>query len=629
MGGVARAAAWFAAYGAPLACLALAAGGRLFASAGAAPQLAMLGAIVWMAAWWVGEVVPLAATALVPLVAFPLLGIASSRTIAKSYFNDTLMLFLGSFVVALAVQKHGLHRRVALNTLALTGSSPRGVLLGCILAPFVLSMWISNTATCAMMVPMALTMARQLCGSAVGGRGGKAGAGAGARDEGRVNEVPEAVGGGGDEEIGDGGAGGAAAANGAQARPGAGGSSPDSSIENGSARPARGGYRSLELEQEGERHGLRTAGGLSSGPLEEPPQRRGPEWAAAQERFAKGMVLGVAYAANIGGMATLIGTAPNGMLVGVLQTFTGKELSFANWLAFAVPLCCALVLFLWLFFCYHFTSRAHPPDLEVSQLRSQLRGLGPMSWEERTISGVFLVMVFLWLTRHGPLGGWADWFGGLPSDAVASMGAAVLLFFLPASPPAWWPSGGPVAACLRAVRGKSAPPPRSARYDVGSGQGGLPAEPIVNWEDMKELPWAVVLLMGGGFALSDGIKESGMLESLSGGVVALSHWPHWLLPLASAGVVTVVTEVASNTATASIFLPVLVKLDLPYNLMLIPATLACSLAFMLPNATPPNAIVYSTGIIEVKDMLLPGLMLNIAGVVLVALWSLTAGHVLF
>ena len=214
---------------------------------------------------------------------------------------------------------------------------------------------------------------------------------------------------------------------------------------------------------------------------------------------------------------------------------------------------------------------------------------------------------------------WADWFGGLPSDAVASMGAAVLLFFLPASPPAWWPSGGPVAACLRAVRGKSAPPPRSARYDVGSGQGGLPAEPIVNWEDMKELPWAVVLLMGGGFALSDGIKESGMLESLSGGVVALSHWPHWLLPLASAGVVTVVTEVASNTATASIFLPVLVKLDLPYNLMLIPATLACSLAFMLPNATPPNAIVYSTGIIEVKDMLLPGLMLNIAGVVLVVL----------
>jgi di/tricarboxylate transporter len=624
---MARAAAWFAAYGAPLACLVLAAGGKLFASEGAAPQLAMLGAIVWMAAWWVGEVVPLAATALIPLVAFPLLGITSSRTIAKSYFNDTLMLFLGSFVVALAVQKHGLHRRVALNTLALTGSSPRGVLLGCILAPFVLSMWISNTATCAMMVPMALTMARQLGGSAVGGAGAKAGGGA--RDEGRAGEVP-ATAGGGDEEAGNGKVGGAVAAGGAQVRLGEeGGSSPDGSAEGGRARPARGGYRSLELEQEGESQGLRATGGLSSGPLEEPQPQRGPEWAAAQERFAKGMVLGVAYAANIGGMATLIGTAPNGMLVGILQNFTGEELSFANWLAFAVPLCCALVLCLWLFFCYHFTSRAHPPDLEVSQLRGQLRGLGPMSWEERTISGVFLVMVFLWLTRHGPLGGWADWFGGLPSDAVASMGAAVLLFFLPASPPAWWPRGGPVAACLRSVRGKTAPPPRSARYDVGSVRGGLPAEPIVNWEDMKELPWAVVLLMGGGFALSDGIKESGMLVSLSGGVVALSHWPHWLLPLASAGIVTVVTEVASNTATASIFLPVLVKLDLPYNLMLIPATLACSLAFMLPNATPPNAIVYSTGIIEVKDMLLPGLVLNIMGVVLVALWSLTAGHVLF
>ena len=302
-------------------------------------------------------------------------------------------------------------------------------------------------------------------------------------------------------------------------------------------------------------------------------------------------------------MATLIGTAPNGVLAGLWQEFRGETLNFGTWMLFAAPLACLLMLVLWGFSCFHFVSK-EMPTLDTSQLRQDIALLGPMSYAEKTVAVVFAAMALLWVSREGPLGGWADLFGDddtRPSDAVASVGAAVLLFLLPVE------AGVP---CGR--------------------RGRAPPERILVWEDMLDLPWSVVLLMGGGFAISEGLKGSGTMEALKDGVMGdLAGLPALVLPLVVASIVTVMTEVTSNTATASIFLPVFFEAAKHPAAMVLPATLACSLAFMLPNATPPNAIAFSTGVLEVRHMLLPGLFLNAVGVLGVAFWCSIVGRALF
>ena len=301
-------------------------------------------------------------------------------------------------------------------------------------------------------------------------------------------------------------------------------------------------------------------------------------------------------------MATLIGTAPNGVLAGLWQEFRGETLNFGTWMLFAAPLACLLMLVLWGFSCFHFVSK-EMPTLDTSQLRQDIALLGPMSYAEKTVAVVFAAMALLWVSREGPLGGWADLFGDddtRPSDAVASVGAAVLLFLLPVE----------AMPCGR--------------------RGRAPPERILVWEDMLDLPWSVVLLMGGGFAISEGLKGSGTMEALKDGVMGdLVGLPALVLPLVVASIVTVMTEVTSNTATASIFLPVFFEAAKHPAAMVLPATLACSLAFMLPNATPPNAIAFSTGVLEVRHMLLPGLFLNAVGVLGVAFWCSIVGRALF
>ena len=302
-------------------------------------------------------------------------------------------------------------------------------------------------------------------------------------------------------------------------------------------------------------------------------------------------------------MATLIGTAPNGVLAGLWQEFRGETLNFGTWMLFAAPLACLLMLVLWGFSCFHFVSK-EMPTLDTSQLRQDIALLGPMSYAEKTVAVVFAAMALLWVSREGPLGGWADLFGDddtRPSDAVASVGAAVLLFLLPVDQ---------AMPCGR--------------------RGRAPPERILVWEDMLDLPWSVVLLMGGGFAISEGLKGSGTMEALKDGVMGdLAGLPALVLPLVVASIVTVMTEVTSNTATASIFLPVFFEAAKHPAAMVLPATLACSLAFMLPNATPPNAIAFSTGVLEVRHMLLPGLFLNAVGVLGVAFWCSIVGRALF
>ena len=301
-------------------------------------------------------------------------------------------------------------------------------------------------------------------------------------------------------------------------------------------------------------------------------------------------------------MATLIGTAPNGVLAGLWQEFRGETLNFGTWMLFAAPLACLLMLVLWGFSCFHFVSK-EMPTLDTSQLRQDIALLGPMSYAEKTVAVVFAAMALLWVSRECPLGGWADLFGDddtRPSDAVASVGAAVLLFLLPVE----------AVPCGR--------------------RGRAPPERILVWEDMLDLPWSVVLLMGGGFAISEGLKGSGTMEALKDGVMGdLAGLPALVLPLVVASIVTVMTEVTSNTATASIFLPVFFEAAKHPAAMVLPATLACSLAFMLPNATPPNAIAFSTGVLEVRHMLLPGLFLNAVGVLGVAFWCSIVGRALF
>ena len=300
-------------------------------------------------------------------------------------------------------------------------------------------------------------------------------------------------------------------------------------------------------------------------------------------------------------MATLIGTAANGVLAGLWQEYRGEPLSFGAWMLFAAPLACLLMLELWGFSCFHFVSK-EMPTLDTSQLRKDIALLGPMSYAEKTVVAVFSAMALLWVSREGPLGGWADLFDDntRPSDAVPSIGAAVLLFLLPAE----------VMPCGR--------------------RGRAPPERILVWEDMLALPWSVVLLMGGGFAISEGLKGSGTMEALKDGFMGdLAGLPPLVLPLVVASIVTVMTEVTSNVATASIFLPVFFEAAKHPAAMVLPTTLACSLAFMLPNATPPNAIAFSTGVLEVRHMLLPGLFLNAVGAFSVAFWCSIVGPALF
>jgi sodium-dependent dicarboxylate transporter 2/3/5 len=444
-----------------------------------------------MAVWWITEVIPLAVTSLLPFVLFPALSIMNGKTVAPIYFNHVIFLFMGGFLVALAMQRWNLHRRIALTTLLIFGAKPKSILLGFMVATAFLSMWISNTATTMMMVPIVLAVI-------------------------------------------------------------------------------------LRLEE--------SAGGKEI------------------RRYSIGLFLGVAYSASAGGIATLIGTPPNLSFVRILAiTFPdAPEISFASWLLFALPISLTLLLMIWLLLSFLFCPQ-EIKGIDRQVFIDQHRALGPFGYEEKIVLVDFLLLAALWMFRADiTLGGvvipgWSSLFEhpAFLNDGTVAIAMSILLFLIPA---------------------------RSE-----------PGKQILDWDTASKLPWHIILLFGGGFALASGFKESGLAAWLGGRLEGLSNLHPLLLVAAVCLLITFLTELTSNTATAEILLPVLaalaVALRLNPLLLMIPGTISCSLAFMLPVATPPNAIIFGTDRLQVSDMARAGFVLNLVGTVTVVLGIWFLGRV--
>jgi len=453
----------------------------------------MAGAAAWMAIWWLFEAVPLAVTALLPVALFPLLGVESGKETARAYCNSVIFLFLGGFLIALAMERWALHRRIALRILLWIGGSPGGVVLGFMAVTAFLSMWISNTATTMMVVPMAMAVIRQM-----------------------------------EEERGH-----------AVVRP-----------------------------------------------------------------FAVALLLGVAYAASEGGMATLIGTPPNLAFAQIFAaTFPdAPEISFARWMVMALPIALVMLALTW----WMLTRLLYPlrgiERIPRHLLTDAHAALGPIRPEERWILALALAAAILWIFREPidagafTVPGWSALFPDprMIDDGTVAITLAALLFVIPAR------------------RGETT---------------------LLDWETARKLPWGIVLLLGGGFALAAGVEASGLTSYLAGYVTGVAA----IGPVATmAGVCTVMTfltELTSNTATTQMALPIVAKAAVALHthplLLMIPATLSASCAFMSPVATPPNAIVFGAGRLTIGDMARAGLVLDLIGVGVVTAGVYLLGLALF
>lgn len=427
-----------------------------------------------MAAWWITEALPIAVTALLPIVLLPVLDVVSAGSATSPYANPLIFLFMGGFVIAIAMERWDLHRRIALNIVNVVGTRPSSIIIGFIIAAAFLSMWVSNTATALMMLPIGLSV--------------------------------------------------------------------------------------LDLIER---------------------QTSGQE----KLNFEIVLVLCIAYACNIGGMGTIIGTPPNALLVGYMSENYGIEISFLQWLAVGLPIVLVslpimyVVLTKWV---YPIRLNELPGGKEF--IKSELKELGKISNAEKKVAAVFGVTALLWITR--PL--LTELLPGL-SDSSIAIGAAVALFVIP--------------------------------LDFSEGKF------VLSWSDVKRLPWGVLILFGGGLSLASAINETGLAAWIGEGVSGLQAWPILLLVAAVIMLVVFLTEMTSNTATTAAFLPILasVAVGLGENplLFILPAALAASCAFMLPVATPPNAIVYGSGKITIPEMSKAGLWLNIIFIILLTILSFT------
>ncbi len=432
----------------------------------------VLACIALMVCWWISEAIPVYATGLVPLVLFPLLGIATPRDAAEPYADPLIFLFLGGFMIAQAMQAWGLHRRIALRLLALTGTGPRALVGGFMAACAFLSMWISNTATAVMMLPIALSVVALL------------------------------------EESG----------------------------------------LPLELEH----------------------------------RFERALLLSIAYACSIGGVATLIGTPPNAILAAYLAREHDIVITFADWMAVGLPLSLLLLALAWLLLTRVVFRLPNQSIDAVSELISRQRsGLGPMGRGEKLALAGFVTAAVLWIGR-GPIEKLLPGLG--LSDAGIAIAVSLALF----------------AAPVNAERGVQ----------------------VLNWSDARKLPWGVLLLFGGGLSLARAVDGSGLAAALGDLFGRSSALPWWLIVLVAVTAIVFLTEVMSNTATTAAFLPVAaavaVSMGAPVTALAIPVALAASCAFMLPAATPPNAVVFGSGRLAIHQMARAGLLFNVVAIAVIA-----------
>ncbi len=473
------------------------------------PSAHKLAAVVsLMAIWWVGEAVPIPVTALIPLVLFPLLGIMPAKEIAPNYTNHLVFLFFGGFSIALAMEKWGLHKRIALNIILAIGSNPERTILGFMLATGFLSMWISNTATVLMMLPVGIAVVKEL--------------------------------------------------------------------SKGAAYAGKDDKNSTTIET----------------------------------NLGCALMLSIAYAASIGGISTLIGTPPNVVLAGLFQNYSqgAAEIPFGQWMVFALPLSLIFVFFVWIFLC------RYGSDIPLKQIQfkfsrslisGQISSLGPFTREEKFVAWVFGITVALWIFRKPlkifgwTIPGWSEWFAdpNLIQDSTVAMAMALILFCVPLN-------------LLDEIKSNSG----KELYTL-------------DWKTIEtKMPWGILLLFGGGFALAAGFGKTGLDQWIGGQLSNVFELPVWAIIFIVCFWVTFLTELTSNTATSTMILPVLGGLSLKGNIdpayLMFPAALASSFAFMLPVATPPNAIVFGSGWIKISKMAKVGVFINMIGAIITTLFTI-------
>lgn len=442
----------------------------------------VLAVAAWMIVWWVTDAVPFAVTAMLPLILFPLLGILPMSKTAAPYANPIIFLFMGGFFIAIALEKHRLHERIALNLIKLTGTSGNGIIMGFMIATAFISMWISNTATAMMMLPIALSVVKLV--------------------------IPTK------EEIKD-------------------------------------------------------------GPL------------SADRNFALGLMLTVGYAATLGGLATIIGTPPNVVFVGLLHEFSGQQISFGQWMLIGVPVALVLLIGNYLIV----TKILFPNNLKNIKgsdqlIATRLNALGRLRKEEKLVLTIFCITSFFWIFQqliNTQLLG-----AEVLNDTNIAMAGGLLMFVVPVN--------------LKELSF------------------------ILHWQDTRTMGWGILLLFGGGLCLAEGLTEAGIIQAVGAWIVSQTEFNAiFILLLIVIGVA--LSEMMSNVALVNIFVPVIFGIAQNLNinpvLLALPVTLAASIGFMFPIATPPNAIVFASGYIRIKDMVRAGFLLNIVSILIIWLASIT------
>lgn len=447
-----------------------------------------------MSLWWITEAIPLAATALLPVALFPLFGIVDGKTVSSIYFNHVIFLFIGGFLMALAMERWNLHRRIALKILILFGISPGRILMGFMLATAFLSMWMSNTATAMMILPIALSIIIKL-----------------------------------EEDLGK----------------------------------------------------------------------------QKTHKYFTGLLLSIAYSASIGGIATLVGTPPNLSFVRISSIIFPKmpEVSFADWFLFAMPITLILFFTAWVLLYFMYRPEEKWENIKITTFKKEYALLGKPKPEEKIVLFLFITLAFLWIFREGfqiqsiNIPGWINLFNSTSyiNDGTVAIFIALILFVIPSTT--------------------------------------KKGEQLMNWETANKIPWGIVLLFGGGFALAQGFVDSGLSEWFGEQLTGLAELDPVTLTTANVTLVSLLTQLTSNVATTEMILPILAGLAVTIKvnplLLMVPATLTASLAFMLPVATPPNAIIFGTNRIQIKEMAKAGLLLNIAGIILTTLFMFLWGTIIF
>lgn len=546
--------------------------------------------ILIMAVYWVTEVVELAVTALLPLVLFPLFGVLGSKQVSTPYFKDTNVLFFGGLVVAVAVEHWNLHKRIALRVLLLVGTQPRSLTLGFMLTTAFLSMWISNTATTAMMVPIVEAVLGEIKNESIKNQLERK-----ENDNSQTNERASF-------QLGD------------------------MTVDNANQIDEKKDVTFQEVDIVKEKNdadsGINYKKDERMSAVDLLREDKDNETAEDQyyNKLCKAMMLAVAYAANIGGTATLTGTAPNLVFSGQVNSLypTSPGFSFASWFGYAFPQMVILLFVAWIWIqimflkfsirecchrcfccCFRKSQRSQERNNQSAKaikqvLANQYRSLGPMSFAEKAVLGHFILLALLWLFRDPKfMKGWAILFKkDYVRDATVAIFISFSLFVFPSQRPVFFAPD----------RSVNKPPPG-----------------LLNFKEMsRKFPWNIVILLGSGFALADACKVSGLSKWVGSQLAHLNTIPDYAIVIIVCVMITTFTEVTSNTATATIFLPILASLGEeigvhPWYLML-PAAISCSFAFMLPVATPPNAIVFSGGHLKVKDMAKAGFGMNILAV---------------